>query len=101
MAEDFLDGGVEAPGSDCTFCSGWAQNRAVSCLHPGALRTVMLWGSFQGAHLPGLPSHTTPVLGRCGLACAPLPLHPPGPRTQAVFMALADTFASHVVLSSS
>lgn len=80
MAENFLDGGAEAPGSNCTFCSGWAQNRAVSCLHPGALRTSVLWGSFRGAHLPGLPFHNTPVLRMCGPACAPLPLHPPGPQ---------------------
>lgn len=88
MAEDFLGGGA-GPGNDCMFCSGWAQNRAVSCLHPGALRTG------KGV-LPGCPPTWvafTPPLSQGGVAwpCAPLPLHPPEPRTQAVSMALAGT----------
>lgn len=98
MSENFLDGGAEAPGSHCTFCSGWAQNRAVSCLHPGALRTSVLWGFAGGpTYLGCLP--TLPM--SCGCVAWPVP---PclstllGPRTQAVSVALADTSASHAVL---
>lgn len=91
----------------------WMPLEATARSAPGRLRTgsqLPAPRGFEDWHalgvLPGCPPTWVafphhPYPGRCGPACAPLPLCPPGPRTQAVSVALADTSASHAILSSS